>query len=316
MKKFIRNTALLAGATIAGLYAVNTYIEDSATKNHILATRGGHFFHWKYGEIFYTKEGSGNPVLLVHNLTPDSSGYEWVKVKHQLSKEHTVYTIDLLGCGRSDKPALTYTNFLYVQLLQDFIKKAIGKKTDLVISGKSSSFAIMADLMNPEFIGKLILINPSSLEENCQLAKKNNPVSKVMMQLPVLGTYVYNVIMRRNYIKGQCANDYCSKKYYVTPDMIDAYYESAHLSKSHGKFLYASIISRFTNVDIRKALQKIEAPVYIIESANHAEDLDVISEYKELKEDVSGLIVRNTECMPQIEAPRKTCDYINKFLSL
>ena len=68
------------------------------------------------------------------------SSMEWDKVIDTLSREHTVYTIDLLGCGKSDKPAITYTCYLYVQLLTDFIRDIIGEKTDIVATGASVFF--------------------------------------------------------------------------------------------------------------------------------------------------------------------------------
>ena len=52
--------------------------------------------------------------------------------------------MDLLGCGCSDRPKITYTNFLYVQLITDFIKAVIKQPTDVLTSGLSGSFAVMA----------------------------------------------------------------------------------------------------------------------------------------------------------------------------
>ena len=94
--------------------------------------RQGSYYEWKFGKIYYTKKGDGKPLLLIHDLTTSSSAYEWNKVIDKFSKTNTVYCLDLLGCGRSDKPNLTYTNYLYVQLLTDFIKHVIGDKTDII----------------------------------------------------------------------------------------------------------------------------------------------------------------------------------------
>ena len=88
--------------------------------------------------IFFTqKKGTGTPMLLLHDLHCASSGREWQYIEDTLAKDHTVYTLDLLGCGRSDKPAITYTNFLYVQLIVTFIKQVIGCPTDVIASGLS-----------------------------------------------------------------------------------------------------------------------------------------------------------------------------------
>ena len=41
---------------------------------------------------------------LIHDLDPTASSYEWKAVTKKLAENHTVYAIDLLGCGRSEKP--------------------------------------------------------------------------------------------------------------------------------------------------------------------------------------------------------------------
>ena len=90
------------------------------------------YYHWKYGNIYYTKSGKGKPVLLIHDLDPTASSYEWKAVTKKLAENHTVYAIDLLGCGRSEKPNMTYTNYLYVQLMNEFISNVINEKTDVI----------------------------------------------------------------------------------------------------------------------------------------------------------------------------------------
>ena len=77
-------------------------------------------------------------------MDAESSGVEWKKVAAILAEKYTVYTVDLLGCGRSEKPNITYTNFLYVQMLTDFIKHIIGEKADVVATGESAAIAVMA----------------------------------------------------------------------------------------------------------------------------------------------------------------------------
>ncbi len=87
-------------------------------------------------------------------MDAESSGVEWKKVAAILAEKHTVYTVDLLGCGRSEKPNITYTNFLYVQMLTDFIKHIIGEKADVVATGESVAIAVMACGNDENVIGK------------------------------------------------------------------------------------------------------------------------------------------------------------------
>ena len=60
--------------------------------------------------------------------------------------------IYILGYGLSDKPSITYTNTLYEQLITDFIKNIIGKKTSIVATGNAVPFVIMACHNNPDLL--------------------------------------------------------------------------------------------------------------------------------------------------------------------
>ena len=144
MKKNIKHFILLSTVAVGALHAANRFINATAEMKNIITSGKGQFFNWKNGSIFYTKRGTGSPILLIHDLDPISSGYERHNLAKKLEKDHTVYKLDLLGCGRSDKPYLTYTNYLFVQLITDFIQDVIGEKTDIVVSNRSLSFAVLA----------------------------------------------------------------------------------------------------------------------------------------------------------------------------
>ena len=124
-KKLAIGAGVLATTTVT-MHLINQFIKINVSQNKSLDYIPDLYYNWKFGEISYTKQGKGTPILLVHDLTTYSSGYEWHKVADKLAEEHTVYSIDLLGCGNSDKPNFLYTNFLYVQLICDFIKNVIG----------------------------------------------------------------------------------------------------------------------------------------------------------------------------------------------
>ena len=128
MKKNIKHFFLLTALAAGTIHFVNRFINMTADIKNILKAENGNFYDWKNGQIYYTKRGSGSPLLLIHDLNPVSSSYEWCKVIRKLEKKHTVYTMELLGYRRSAKPYLTYKNYLYVQLVMDFIQNVNKKK--------------------------------------------------------------------------------------------------------------------------------------------------------------------------------------------
>ena len=99
-----RNKKLLKGAGIAALaagtiYGVNRLVFFISTMKDILVSKEKSFYNWRFGNIYYSKQGEGKPVLLIHSPESSASDYEWREVTKRLSKDHTVYTIDLPGCG-------------------------------------------------------------------------------------------------------------------------------------------------------------------------------------------------------------------------
>ena len=166
--KLITFLLLSTGAALTTAL-INKYLKISATSRGLLKESQSCCYKWRLGNIHYTKIGNGRPLLLVHDLNFASSGYEWTLLVDKLKQNYTVYTIDLLGCGRSEKPNLTYTNYLYVQLLCDFIKSEIGHRTNIIATGESAALAIMACNNSPELFDQLMLVNPDSLASCSQI---------------------------------------------------------------------------------------------------------------------------------------------------
>ena len=96
--------AVLAGSATTIIHVANKFIAATSQLKEMLDISCRNFYEWRLGDIYYTKRGEGSPILLIHDLLPGASGYEWNRIEKELATEHTVYTIDLLGCGRSAKP--------------------------------------------------------------------------------------------------------------------------------------------------------------------------------------------------------------------
>ena len=197
MKKNIRHFFLLTALAAGTIHLVNRFIDMTAEMKNILKTESGSYYHWKNGSIFYTKRGSGSPLLLIHELNPIASSYEWCRLVKKLENHYTVYTIDLLGCGRSDKPYLTYTNYLYVQLLTDFIHDVIGERPDVVTTGNSISFAVLAQNMNPNLLATYFsrpqLVSSKMLDAYYEASHMGKSHGKYLMA-SIEGHYTDNAI--------------------------------------------------------------------------------------------------------------------------
>jgi hypothetical protein len=314
MKKHIKNSALLLCIVAGLIIIINKLISVFSHMTDHLPTGGGKYYHWKYGNIYYTKSGKGKPVLLIHDLDPTSSSYEWKAVIKKMSEDHTVYAIDLLGCGRSEKPNMTYTNYLYVQLVNDFIHAVIEEKTDVIATGDSLSFVIMGCQMESKYYDKIIGVTPTDLYELAKAPGRRKNMLKFLIELPIIGTFIYNMEVSKNRIIDAFVNNYYYKGHMVSEKTIQTYYQAAHIGDGGGKYLLASIKSYYTNINVVSAIKKINNSICLIGGKEHPFIEDVINDYQEFNPAIEDAYIPNTTCLPQMEAPDKFVHLVNIIL--
>lgn len=315
MKKSTKRLLVLTSAAVAGMYAYNRLVDSNAARKNLLKVDNGHYYKWKEGNIFYTKNGTGTPLLLVHDTDSRASGEEWSKIIKKLSKKNAVYTIDLLGCGRSDKPSIKYTNYMYVQIITAFVNDVIGEACDVVATNLSAAPVLMASALQKDLFNKTILINPVPLQQLNQIPDKTSKFKQTVINLPIFGTFIYNKLMSPLKLDLLFRNKYMLRSQLISSKVKDTYYESAHHGQSRGKYLYSSILSHYININITHAIKKLDKPIYIIGSTEIKNNLDVINNYHKLNKNIDIIHISNARLYPQLEIPDKTASIIKKIIN-
>lgn len=314
MKQKIKTGIILTSVAVATLHVINRCVNAAAIVKNLLSNNGGHFFEWRFGKVFYTKTGSGSPILLIHDLSPYASSFEWKDMVVKLAKDHTVYCVDLLGCGRSDKPNLTYTNYFYVQLINDFIEQVIGEKTDVAVTGFSSSFVVMACNSNPELFDKIIMVNPERISSLKSVPRKNSKVIKFIMDLPIIGTAIYNMFVSRDNLEYLFMEKYFYNPFLVSKKMLHVYYEAAHLGESGGKYLLSSLHGFYVNVNLEKALSEINNSIVILEGNKVASGKEIVDNYLKINASIEADYLENVKLYPQLENPEQLYEHMRVYL--
>ena len=284
-KKTLLFISTAIGTTTLAFHVINKFIFN--TSDELSEEDSSNYYNWKFGNIYYQKTGSGSPLLLINDLNHYSSSMEWDKVIDTLSREHTVYTIDLLGCGKSDKPAITYTCYLYVQLLTDFIRDIIGEKTDIVATGASVSFVTAACQNIADQIGHIILVCPESIRT---LAKAPNHKSKLLtsiINLPIYGTFIYNVGARN----------------------------TALSDSAECRYLYSSILGHYTTVNIAHCLEGLTTSIAVISGKNAPETFEKAEEYCNVLPSIEHIEIAGCGLLPQRENADAFLEQIDILLS-
>lgn len=299
---------------LSAIYAINRFIFYFSTKQEKLFSKHGQYYKHKHGNIFYTKTGKGTPLLLLHDLNCCSSEYEWHKVVQTFAKNHTVYTVDLLGCGRSDKPRITYTSYLYVQILSDFIRNIIGEQPDVIATGNTVPITIMIEKFRKNTFSHMIFINPVDFCDANQMPTKQDLYKKKLLEFPIIGTLIYccyttnSALLRRFHTKYFASNSSDTLSY------VSRYHEAAHLKGNTSKYLFASEICHYLGCDVIDKYTDMSTPTCVI-----------LGEFMEYKTDISDwkiflnsntevAIIPNCKFLPQIEKPEEFSDICETYL--
>lgn len=301
----IKTLVKLNAFALGIMHVSNRFIDSVAAGKNMLKPGGGKYYRWKYGDVFYHKYGQGSPIVLLHDVHPAFSSYEWNEVVDEFSKNHTVYTVDLPGCGRSSKTQTTYTNYFYVLFLTAFIKEVVKKKCTVVASGYSSSFAIMAASVDDSLIGRIVAVNPMSMNKLMRSPTSKSKAASVLISLPVIGTTVYNITQSRGNIDLAFTEKWLYNPFHSKTRFTDAFYEGAHFNEGNGKYLLASIQGNMMSVNISSALQKTGDKLVILygEKMDNAETIVALYE----KQDPSVRIqkIPATRQVPHMECPNE-----------
>lgn len=309
-KKLFTIFSSVASVT-AAVSIINKIIFHNAQKN-IKPPVFSHTYHWRLGDISYTCTGTGHPILLIHSLDNTSSSYEWNKVITKLSKTRTVYALDLLGCGFSEKPNFTYANFVFVQLINDFITNIIGGRTDVVTSGNSSSLVLTSCVYNKKLFNKIMLINPEPISECNKMPDKVRRLYSFCYNLPIYGTFAYNIISSHKMIQNKLQKRRSQLDTIHSAD-IHRLYQIAHMGGYHAKYLYSSLCGKYMGISIEGILRKIDNNICILGGESVPEIHNITKQYQEINPAIEVCIA--TDCkydIPQ-ENPKSILDMISYF---
>lgn len=254
-KKLLTGTAIIGGAA-GTIFLTNVFLSKLAKRYDKLPDQEN-YFNWRYGKVYYTRKGSGAPVLLIHGLYPGASGAAFKELSDSLAERNTVYTLDLPGFGRSDKPQLTYTSYFYVQLMGEFMEKVVQEPASLIVDGSASAFCSIACQLRPSFYTRMILINPTTDMEIKKIPTTGSRMLRKLLELPMIGTLIYNLSVSRLALKHLYGE-------LLSEDLLKQMRAEAHLSDKTARFAFASLATGYMNADSSRSLSRIDRDIYVI----------------------------------------------------
>lgn len=304
-----RKILLSGGALVGAAAAYNAFARKGVDllTNLIGGEEGG--FEWRGHRISFTKRGSGPPLLLIHGIHAAAWSYEWHDNVEYLSRNNTVYTIDLLGFGRSDRPAIRYSARLYISLISDFVHQVIDAPCVLAASSLSGAYAIVLAARDPQRFPAISLIAPTGLVRLNKDAGIGGEASRLAVEAPIVGTAMFNGLVSRRSIRTYLEKTYADDTI-VTDDLVDIYYWTAH--QRGARHAPAAFISGHLNIDVRQALRRLTQPTLLVwGEEGAAAPIEEFRGFRAIKPDMELSVLTPAGDLPHDERP----DDFNVILS-
>ena len=311
--KWWRKVAMSGGAALGAAAVYNALVRRHvSTLDNLIGGEEG-WFKWRGHRVAYTVRGQGPPILLVHSLHAAAWSYEWRANVDALSRYHTIYTVDLLGFGRSARPATRYTAQLFLALLSDFAARVIGVPCTLAGSGLTAAYATVLGARDPGRFPSLVLIEPVGLVRlNDDSSDAADSVSRVAIGTPVFGTAVFNTLVSDRSIRQYLEEVYADNKL-VTDELVHVYYEAAH--QPGAKHAPAALMANQLNVDVRSSLRRLAQPALLVwgEQAT-VTPVEELRAFKVLKPDFEVAVLHPAGDLPHSERAEEFNQLVLDFL--
>ncbi|MFI8962283.1 alpha/beta fold hydrolase [Streptomyces sp. NPDC053493] len=188
---WLRRTALalplaLTGALLYGAYGYRPAEQPADRPPRSATAAGSRFVDTPLARFHYVRRGTGSPVVL---LSPGASWtFAWQRQLDALSRDHTVYAVDLPGQGYTRLRARDFTWDLngMTEAVDSFLDAVRLPRTALAGNSWSGGWALAYAQRHPERIDGLVLLAPSGLDER-------DPAAWEALKLPAVGELLTNL---------------------------------------------------------------------------------------------------------------------------
>lgn len=222
-------------------------------------------WNWQGHNICYAVVGTGQPLVLIHGF--GASIRHWRRNIFVLAEAgYQVFVIDLLGFGKSDKPAIEYQMELWQALLKDFWTAHIQEPAIFIGNSIGALLSLMILANHPEIAKGGVLLNAAGglnhrpEELNLPLRVMMGTFTKVITA-PVLGEFLFNQIRKKPRLRRTLQQVYHDRTA-VTDELIELIYEPA--CEPGAQKVFAAILTAPPGPRPQELLPRVTQPILIL----------------------------------------------------
>ncbi len=254
------------------------------------------------------RRGSGAPIVLIHSVNAAASAAEMRPLFDRLPADRRVVALDLLGYGRSSRPAERHTPESMAGGIEAVLED-LGEPCDVVALSLGCEFATRVATNRPEAIRSLTLISPTGMQSD-QGRSLQVPSLGSLIRSPIAGELLYAALASKpsiGYFLGK------SFRGPVDPGMkADAHQTSRH---RNARFAPASFLEGvlFTPHAVEALYERVSQPVLVIADEDPYTDFGALDGLLARRDSWQWFRLAPHRGLPQFEQPDATAAVIESF---
>jgi len=219
---------------------------------------------WRGYDIYAVERGSGPFVLLVHGIYAGSSSYEFRKLFPKLAEQNRVVAIDLLGCGRSERPNIDYSAETFISQVCDAVQTFGPRASAIVGSSLGGAYTIASAGRLRGKLDGIVAICPTGLDNQLQHYPPG-PAQRAItafFRSPIYGEAGFNALASRPSIRWFLTNQAYADPASATDEVVDYFSHITHRPGS--RFVPAHFVGGALNCDISADLPQLSVPLLVL----------------------------------------------------
>jgi pimeloyl-ACP methyl ester carboxylesterase len=224
---------------------------------------------WRGWQIRYTflrsEQADGVPLLMLHGF--GAALTQWRSNLLPLSAHHTVYAIDLLGFGASEKAAASYNVALWVEQVYEFWRCLIKRPVIIVGHSLGALVALTAAAIHPEMVQGLALMTLPAARQELLSGRLQAIAGKLesWMAHPLLIRPLFQLVRRPAILRSVLKLTYANAER-VTEEVIESF-ALPTLDRGAGR-VFCRLSQARTRTDFsletRSLLPQVQAPILLM----------------------------------------------------
>lgn len=220
---------------------------------------------WKVRYTFVRNATESAPLLLLHGF--GSALTQWHENILPLSQAHSVYAIDLIGFGVSEKASTTYNVNLWVAQVYEFWRTFIGRPIVLVGHSLGALVALSAAVAHPEMVDRLVLITLPAARQELLPGWLQPVVAGVegLFTTPLFVQPLFKLIRRPNIIRSVLRKVYVNQER-VTEALVESFLLPGFdrgASRAFNRLAQARTDTNFSRAT-KELLQEVQVPILLL----------------------------------------------------